>query len=201
MEIILIRHGMTKGNKTRKFIGGKTDEPVCAEGKEMLKKRAYEPVEMVFTSPMLRCRQTAQEIYPKQKMHVVETFRECDFGILEGKNHKELSGMKEYELFLKSGGKLPFPGGEAVEIFNQRSVDALSLAITKAKGHKAKKIACVVHGGTIMAIMNCLVPEQSYYDWNVENGEGYRFLLSEEQWRKKAYGTALISDPLHRIYT
>ena len=91
MEIILVRHGQTEGNKIHRFIGGRTDEPVSREGMEALKKRTYPQPEHIFSSPMLRCVQTAQSIFRGRSPEVVEGFRECDFGILEGKTHEELS--------------------------------------------------------------------------------------------------------------
>ena len=40
MRIDLIRHGMTRGNEERRYIGI-TDEPVLEEDQEQLKKDAY----------------------------------------------------------------------------------------------------------------------------------------------------------------
>lgn len=59
MKIYLIRHGKTKGNLEERYIG-RTDEPLCEAGRENLKKYQYPQVEMVFTSPMKRCMQTAE---------------------------------------------------------------------------------------------------------------------------------------------
>ena len=76
MEIILVRHGQTEGNKIHRFIGGRTDEPVSREGMEALKKRTYPQPEHIFSSPMLRCVQTAQAIFRGRSPEVVEGFRE-----------------------------------------------------------------------------------------------------------------------------
>lgn len=35
-------------------------------------------------------------------------FRECDFGIFEGKNYEELKENRDYQRWLDSGGVLPF---------------------------------------------------------------------------------------------
>ena len=64
MKIYLIRHGKTKGNLEERYIG-RTDEPLCEAGRENLKKYQYPQVEsMGLTSPMKRCMQTAETIYP-----------------------------------------------------------------------------------------------------------------------------------------
>ena len=95
MKIVLIRHGATAGNIKKRYIGI-TDEDLCASGIESIhnniKAGYYQGVQAVYVSPMKRCRQTAELIYPEYKQHIVPDFRECDFGIFEGKNYKELSG-------------------------------------------------------------------------------------------------------------
>ena len=47
---------------------------------------AYPKVQKVYTSPLLRCRQTAEILYPDHWTQVVEGFMEYDFGEFEGKN-------------------------------------------------------------------------------------------------------------------
>lgn len=64
MKWVLIRHGQTQGNTEHRYIGCGTNEPLCAQGVEMLKCRAYPNVQRVFASPMLRCRETAAMLYP-----------------------------------------------------------------------------------------------------------------------------------------
>lgn len=92
MKIILVRHGQTEGNREHRFIGGRSDEPVTKEGILTLEKRIYPKVEHVFSSPMKRCIQTAKVVFGEEDPEIIEEFRECDFGILEGKTHEELMG-------------------------------------------------------------------------------------------------------------
>ena len=94
MKIVLIRHGATKGNLEKRYIG-RTDEDLCGEGIKKLKEDTcagiYPPAQAVFSSPMKRCLSTAECIYPVQTPQIVWDFRECDFGLFEGKNYKELA--------------------------------------------------------------------------------------------------------------
>ena len=66
MIIVLIRHGMTEGNVSRRYIGI-TDENLCPKGQEILneniKNRMYPMADIVFSSTMKRCVQTAKIIY------------------------------------------------------------------------------------------------------------------------------------------
>ena len=81
MDVYLIRHGKTKGNLEGRYIGT-TDEPLCEEGKQSLMQMAdakkYPAVEALFVSPMLRCRESAKILFPKQSISVVSDLRECD---------------------------------------------------------------------------------------------------------------------------
>ena len=80
-DLYLIRHGKTKGNLEGRYIGT-TDEPLCEEGKQSLMQMAdakkYPAVEALFVSPMLRCRESAKILFPKQSISVVSDLRECD---------------------------------------------------------------------------------------------------------------------------
>ena len=110
--MFLIRHGKTKGNLEHRYIG-RTDESLCEKGKEELLRRRAPEVQRVYASPMRRCIQTAEILYPAREFLKVEDFRECDFGRFEGKNYQELSKDPGYQAWIDSGGSLAFPGGES----------------------------------------------------------------------------------------
>lgn len=60
IKCYLIRHGITEGNTALHFNGSGTDEPLAEEGKEALKKiEGVKPGSMLFASPMIRARETA----------------------------------------------------------------------------------------------------------------------------------------------
>ena len=171
MKWVLIRHGQTQGNIEHRYIGARTDEPLCTRGMEKLKLRAYPHVQRVFSSPMLRCRQTAEILYPHIKPEIIEDFRECDFGAFENKSYQELDGRADYQVWIDSNGELPFPGGESRAEFAARCADAFEELTKRGMGEDC---ALIVHGGTIMAIMErYALPKGSYYDFQVKNGEGY----------------------------
>ena len=46
MKIILIRHGKTEGNIKNRYIG-RTDEPLCGEGLDEIRKNKYPPADFV----------------------------------------------------------------------------------------------------------------------------------------------------------
>ena len=111
-------------------------------------------------------------IYPNQKHVAINGLEECDFGDFEGKNYKELSDNPGYKSWVESGGILPFPNGESPVDFKIRCVAAFDEAVQKFKDKSA--ISFVVHGGTIMAVLEkYALPKKDYFDYGVENGGGY----------------------------
>ena len=171
MSWILIRHGLTKGNLERRYVGSRTDEPLCPEGIAQLRQRQYPAVQRVYSSPMRRCLETAALLYPDLPAEIVPDFRECDFGVFEYKNYDELNGREDYQAWIDSGGELPFPGGESRDRFSARS-----LAAFRSLPPCAEKESCalIVHGGTVMAIMEAMArPKGNYYDFRIKNGSGY----------------------------
>lgn len=170
MKIILIRHGKTQGNLSKRYIGS-TDEPLCAQGKNELLNFEYPKTDTVISSPMKRCTETAGIIYPDIKPVICNDLRECDFGKFEGKNYAELSADDDYQKWIESGGRLPFPAGESRDDFSERCVNAFKMCAEKFTGNT---LAFIVHGGTIMSILEALAfPKKDYYDYMTENGGGY----------------------------
>lgn len=171
MRTVLIRHGKTAGNLAGRYIGCKTDEPLCASGITELRRRAYPAVSRVWVSPMRRCRETAAILYPHLTPEVVEDFRECDFGAFENLGYAQLNGRADYQRWIDSGGELPFPGGESRAEFARRCVRAFD------RLQRAEDCALIVHGGTVMAIMEAYArPRGRYFDFQAPNGGGYILL-------------------------
>ena len=188
-EIILVRHGKTAGNLEGRYIGSRTDEPLCEEGihalEEKVREGTYPPVDLVYASPMIRCRQTAKILWPKftdsSQIQYVQNLQECDFGAFENKNYQELSGNAEYQAWIDSNGTLPFPQGESREQFQRRCVEGFCELLKEVwtREKLPSSLALIVHGGTIMALLDAFA-EGSYYDYQCANAKGYKGRLSVE---------------------
>jgi len=162
MRILMIRHGMTAGNREKRYIG-RTDEPLCEEGirqvgdlrcllEEKFGKEALSSA-FVAVSPMRRTWQTAQLLFEekedasggcvsgeepaRQRLRRIEDFRECDFGAFENRNYTELSGNPAYQRWIDSGGALPFPGGEDPHAFRERCCLAFAGLMREAEQTEA----------------------------------------------------------------
>lgn len=190
MKIYLIRHGETKGNREHRYVGT-TDEGLLPEGKLALEKLRMPKVARVYVSPMRRCRETAQILFPDCEPVFIENLRECDFGAFEYKNYEELNGDPDYQRFIDTMGESGFPGGEDMRCFQERCVKGLEEVLELERGIRQRveqgiprqmecsvrqqaDIALVVHGGTIMALLDRFSePHKDYYDWQAKNGCGY----------------------------
>lgn len=183
LEVLLLRHGQTQGNLEKRYIG-KTDEPLLLDDMESmgkisalqkrLEQEAIAGSQKLFVSPMLRCRQTAELLFPGQEQVVIDKLREMDFGRFEAKNYMELSADPAYQAWIDSDGRLPFPEGEDRECFIKRTMEGFRQMTEQAWRENCGQIAAVVHGGSIMAILSCLM-QGDYFAYQVPNLAGYAF--------------------------
>lgn len=178
IRLVLIRHGATKANAEHRYLG-KTDEPLSKEGEiqleEYKKQKLCPDIDFLFASPMKRCVQTAEILYPDVSPVLIKEWEEMDFGAFEGKNYMELQDDKRYQKWIDSNGTLPFPEGESREEFITRCEKGFRGMLEKVKqikeeGHKT--IGMIVHGGTIMALLS-KYGKGDYFDYQVANGSGY----------------------------
>ena len=114
MTVFLLRHGQTRGNLERRYIGS-TDEPLCPQGREALAGVRAPEADRVYVSPMARCGETAALLYPGVAQEVVPGFRETDFGSFEGHTYEELKDDPAYRAWLDGAGAAAPPGGEGRE--------------------------------------------------------------------------------------
>ena len=175
--ITLIRHGSTAGNLQKRYIGT-TDEALSPAGREFLENRRsagnYPKAARVITSPMQRCLETAEILYPDVIPEVYPEFRETDFGAFEGKTYEELmednSLQSVYQKWLDSGGTMAFPEGESMEQMKQRCVAGFERLLATLQSNAV----IIAHGGTIMSLLQMYAtPWRDYYDYQCANGAGY----------------------------
>lgn len=184
LKVVLIRHGITEGNKQKRYIGA-TDENLSLSGIyelfESASKEMYPKVNKVYLSPMKRCIETAKIIYPNTECEIVNDLRETNFGDFENKNFEELKDNENYKKWINEGGNIAFPNGEDRESFSLRCEKAFENIINQSLGEKC--IALVVHGGTIMSILDKYsFPHKDFYSWQVRNGEGYIVSIDKNKW-------------------
>ena len=173
MTLLFIRHGTTMENLERRFLGV-TDSPLCEQGIDEAKKAAESipPVEHIYISPLLRCRQTADILWPNMGQTVISELRETDFGPFEGKKHSELIIDPLYSLWLENENAPELAGLlENTKDAMERASEALCRILDDGRRNEFKTVGVVSHGGTIMSILSKHVTEgyREYYGWAMKN--------------------------------
>jgi len=157
MHLILIRHGETVWNETRKFQGF-SDIELSAKGKSqarsLAKSLAGETLTAIYTSPLLRARQTAEQIarYHDCPVIIDERLKELNQGQLEGLTIEDLK--RGYPEFLKKWIQEPastqLPQGESLEDLEQRAWVAVEQII---KEYPKGRVAVVAHSFVNLTIL------------------------------------------------
>ncbi len=172
MTFYFLRHGATKGNLEKRYVGA-TDEGLLPESRQALLDMNRPDVARVFISPLRRCVETAEILFPGVPREIVPDFREMDFGEFEYRNYQELKELPGYQAWLDSAGRIPFPGGESRRDFSGRVVRAFDRIALFAPDFGGDA-AIVAHGGTLMAIFEArALPKQDFYTYQVPAGHGY----------------------------
>ena len=150
--LYLIRHGLTQGNLDGKYIG-QTDLALCPDGEKEIRRLAdsgvYPDVERVYSSPLKRCTETAEIIYPKIQLTKVDEIAEMDFGEFEGKRQKDIADLPEYTEWLKGGPEACPPGGEKFGDFSLRCISGLDVIFSDMMKKELTRAAVITHGGGI----------------------------------------------------
>ena len=181
-KIHLIRYGLTEANIKGQYVGNRTDLPLCDEGADELKMLKdsveYPDIECLYTSPLLRCRQTASILYPDTEYTVIDEFAEYDFGDFEGKTARELEKDENFTLW--TSGKISSPpGGESTNNFIKRLAMGLRFTVEDMMKKGVYNAAAIMHGGAIMMLLSSsAVPRRSSVEWQCENGRGYSVMIT-----------------------
>lgn len=129
-KLILLRHLESQWNKENRFTGW-TDVPLSEEGiksaKEVAGKLSAIPIDKVYTSPLIRNKETVSLILEnlgRKDLPVIvdKALDERNYGILQGLNKDEMKekyGEEQIKLWRRSWNQAP-PEGESLEdVFNR----------------------------------------------------------------------------------
>jgi len=192
MEIILIRHGETYGNKAGVFHGW-IDTHLTEKGikqAHLLKERLKnEQIDYIFSSPLKRCIETARiiNIYHNLPIFKVDELKEFNFGMWEGMGYEEIK--KKYPLEAKKWEEdwknFKIPKGERGFEFYQRVSRWIDTIIKK---QQKGTFLIATHGGCIRVILSHLVGKgiDGYWNFHVKTGgivrvcvkDGFPYLTS-----------------------
>lgn len=184
--IYLLRHGLTKGNTEAKYIGH-TDEPLSQEGIAQIQKMKedydYPNADVVFSSPLSRCIQTAKLIYPASSPIEMQGLIEYDFGFFDGKTAQELKDHPVFPDWLAGKKGVAAPFGESNEDFAKRIAETFVKIVDGLLKTGTQKCAIVTHSGVMTALLSFFgLPEAPMHEWTTAGGCGYVLKITPSLW-------------------
>lgn len=176
LAVALFRHGLTDWNEKKAYIGS-TDLPLSKQGKVSLSSKADEEYEIIFSSPMKRCVQTAARLFPSHTPVIIPEFKEINFGDWEGKTYNELKDDQLYRDWIDDPKKITPANGESFVDFEQRVTAGWKEVLEYSHEKSYSKVAVVTHGGVIRQILSKLSNQpDSFFTWQVPYGSGYQLI-------------------------
>ncbi len=187
LKIHLIRHGATDANVLGQYIGCRTDSPLSPEGLDELRilkeNMDYPEIDCLYSSPMLRCRQTGAVLFPDMAVTSVENLKEYDFGAFEGKTATQLESNPDFLNW--ASGKAAPPEGEDNTEFIKRLCIGLQQIVMDMLEKGTKEAAVIMHGGAIMMLLGATaVPRHRSVEWTADCGRGYSLLITPSLYHK-----------------
>ncbi len=188
LKIHLIRHGATDANYDGRYIGCKTDLPLAPEGLNELRLLKddidYPEIERLYSSPMLRCRQTGAVLYPDFEPVMIEELKEYDFGSFENKTAAELESNPNFIPWTSGRLSAP-PGGEDNSEFIKRICVGFNKIVLDMIEGGLTESAVIMHGGAIMMLLGVsAVPRHKPVEWTADNGRGYSVRVTPSLYHK-----------------
>ena len=152
-NVLLIRHGQSKGNAERRF-GGHTATPLSARGRNQAAATARtlrsESITAIYSSDLARAMETARPLANMTRLPVQGTtaFRERDVGVMEGLTFEDAAQQhpEQYAALLRRDFEYVLTGGESYRQLLDRARQKLDEIIEENRGGK---IAVFSHTGTI----------------------------------------------------
>ncbi len=185
-NITLLRHGLCQGEAEGRYIGH-TPAPLTEEGRLQLRQMRndllYPQAQALFTSPLRRCVETAQILYPELKPIELTDFKEYFFGEFENKTPDELQNHPIFARWIAGEQGLVPPFAENLEAFQNRIYDTFIKLADGMLKSGTKDCVVVTHGGVIMALLAAFgLPEAPMHEWLTPGGCGYTLRIEASVW-------------------
>ncbi len=188
-RLSILRHGLTRANLEGIYAGAGTDLALCDAGVRQLQalREQYEYPEAaaVFTSPLLRCTQTADILYPGVKQYVIQDLREVHFGEFEGRSAADLAGDAAFRRWMDPHDSYTPEGGENGNVFAARTRDVILKMFEFMMKADITDAVCITHGGVAMSMLSQrALPEREAQLWACDPGCGYLVQCNTAMWMR-----------------
>jgi len=171
MRLTIVRH--TCVDVPAGFIYGQTDVPLATtfekEAAEVLKKLEGISFDVVYSSPLTRCRLLAEKITQSHPVIFDNRLKEMNFGIWEGEHWNTIESTSEATKWFLNYLEVACPEGESYSILIKRIHEFLN----ELKSAKIENCCVVTHGGPIRAFLSIIEKQspQTLFDRKIEYGE------------------------------
>lgn len=184
--VYLFRHGLTKGNINAQYIGH-TDYPLTMDSIQALKnikaRCHYPQVEAVFSSPLKRCLDSANIMFPKNNPLVINDLIEYNFGEFEECTAEDLKDNEDFRQWLHGDIHAKPPYGESNAEFIERVCSAFEKIVEGLMRTGTQTAAIVGHAGVLMTILSCYgLPEAPMAHWQMDAGYGFKLRITPSLW-------------------
>ena len=137
-------HGTTTDNENKIATGwnhGTLSEKGINQTKELKKLTNINEIDIVFSSDLERAIQSSQNIFKEKQILKDKRIRECNYGILNGKESSQI----KYEEHIT----IPFPNGESLKDVEKRVRNFLDYLL---ENYNNKTIALISHKAPQLAL-------------------------------------------------
>lgn len=155
MLLLLVRHAVTAATGTRLsgwLPGHHLSEEGIRQAEAVAARLADLPVKAIYSSPLERCRETAELIAAHHRPGVVtvDDLGEIRYGDWQGRSYKALYRTKGWLELTQRPADFRFPNGETIREAQTRGVGAIEALRPK---HKADLVVVVSHADMIRLIV------------------------------------------------
>ncbi|MCU0437329.1 MAG: alpha-ribazole phosphatase [Raineya sp.] len=177
MEIYIVRH--TQVNVAKNICYGQTDVGLAdtfLEEAGVLKSKLPENIELVYSSPLSRCKKLAE--YLHERLIFDENLMEMHFGDWELKSWDEIDS-EQLNTWMNDFVNISTPNGENLSRLYERT--SIFLDELRTKPHT--NIMLVTHGGIIRCIWAYVleIPLQNIFKMPVHFGEVFKLKLGKDK--------------------
>ena len=175
--VIFMRHGQAENNISRTLVGRHIESHLTDQGRQQVVDAAKQlktiPIDKIYTSPVIRAKETAQIVGDNLGMNydVDERLYEIELGKLVGMNYEEVT-TKYGDLFMRFYSEHdPVLDSFGVEPFSAVKQRVKSLLDDALKKHEESNVLMVTHLDPIKAALATLLElnAESLYRWHIRN--------------------------------
>lgn len=189
-HLILVRHGQSQWNKLGKWTGWTDidlDEDGIKEAKNAAKEISDIPIDIAFSSPLIRAKHTLQIILDENNWNLTpihdDALREKNYGDYTGKNKweiKEQVGDDEFKKIRRSWDYV-LPNGESLKNVYERAVSFYEKEILPHL-KEGKNVIVASHGNTVRALVKYFdnISDDKISEIEIATGELYVYEFNSE---------------------